>query len=299
MRIAPALLACALVASLSASAHAAPYRSMQQIIEASPAGDWRTLDPANTLYLELDSGRVVIELAPQFAPQHVANIRTLAQARFWDGTSVYRVQDNFVAQFGDAEGDDPAKARPLPGAKHLPAEFARPSKGLAFSPLPDADGWAREVGFVDGFPVARDGEGGKSWLAHCYGAVGAGRNNAEDSSLGAELYVVIGQSPRQLDDNITVVGRVVKGMELLSALPRGPEPMGFYEDAAKRTPIRAVRLASEVPVAERTPLQLLRTDSQSFRDVVESRRNRRDDFYKRPAGHIDLCNVPLPVRMAK
>jgi len=111
--------------------------------------------------------------------------------------------------------------------------------------------------------------------------------------------VVIGQSPRQLDDNITVVGRVIKGMELLSALPRGPEPMGFYEDPGQRTPIRSVRLASEVPAAERSPLQLLRTDSQTFRDVVESRRNRRDDFYKRPAGHIDLCNVPLPVRTAR
>ncbi|HEY0335547.1 MAG TPA: peptidylprolyl isomerase [Stenotrophomonas sp.] len=299
MRLAPALLACLVTACLTATADAAPYRSMQEILKASPNADWRTPDPANTVYLELASGRVVIELAPQFAPQHVANIQALAQAHFWDGTAVYRVQDNFVAQFGDADADDPAKARPLAGATHLPAEFARASKGLAFSPLPDADGWARQVGFVDGFPVGRDSADGKTWLAHCYGAVGAGRSNEPDSSLGAELYVVIGQSPRQLDDNITVVGRVIKGIELLSALPRGPEPMGFYEDAAQRTPIRAVRLASEVPAAERTALQLLRTDSQTFRDVAESRRNRRDDFYKRPSGHIDLCNVPLPVRMVK
>ena len=152
------------------------------------------------------------------------------------------------------------------------------------------------VGFVDGFPVGRDPASGKTWLAHCYGTLGAGRNNDEDSSIGAELYVVTGQSPRQLDRNITVVGRVVKGMELLSVIPRGPDPMGFYEDAAQRTTLRAVRLASEVPLPERTPLQLLRTDSQTFRDVAEARRNRKDDFYKRPAGHIDLCNVPLPVR---
>lgn len=105
-----------------------------------------------------------------------------------------------------------------------------------------------------------------------------------------------GQSPRQLDRNLTVVGRVVRGMELLSVIPRGPEPMGFYPQPAQRTPIRAVTLASALPEAARTPLQVLRTDSRSFRDVVEARRNRRDDFYKRPAGHIDLCNVPLPVR---
>ena len=121
---------------------------------------------------------------------------------------------------------------------------------------------------------------------------------AADSSTGAELYVVIGQSPRQLDRNITVVGRVVDGIELLSVIPRGPDPMGFYEDPAKRTPIKAIRLASEVPPSERSQLEVLRTDSPTFAAATEARRNRRDDWYKVPAGHIDLCNVPLPVREA-
>lgn len=288
--------ACLLALVLPAAANAA-YRSPQQILDASPASAWRVLDPERTLYLELDGGRVIIELAPQFAPAHVGNIRTLAHERFWDGLSIYRSQDNFVVQFGDPDGETPAKAKSLGSAKtHLPAEFERPSQGLDFQRLPDSDGWAAQVGFVDGFPVGRDSASGKTWLAHCYGTLGAGRNNDEDSSIGAELYVVTGQSPRQLDRNITVVGRVVKGMELLSVIPRGPDPMGFYEDPAQRSPIRAIRLASEVPLPERTPLQLLRTDSQTFRDVAEARRNRKDDFYKRPAGHIDLCNVPLPVR---
>jgi peptidylprolyl isomerase len=297
------LTAALLIALLPAMAATAadpvrkPYRSGQQILDASPKSDWRTLDPSRTLYLELATGRVVIELAPQFAPEHVANISTLAHEHFWDGTSIYRSQDNFVVQFGDVDGEDPAKAKSLGTARtHLPAEFHRSAKGLDFQKLPDRDGWAKEVGFVDGFPAARDSATGKAWLAHCYGTLGAGRNNADDSSIGAELYVTIGQSPRQLDDNITVVGRVVKGMELLSVIPRGPDPMGFYKDAKLRTPIKSIRLASEVPADERTALELLRTDSQTFRDVAESKRNRVDDFYKRPAGHIDLCNVPLPVR---
>ncbi len=301
---APARLTAALlIALLPAMAATAadpvkkPYRSGQQILDASPKSDWRTLDPSRTLYLELATGRVVIELAPQFAPEHVANISTLAHEHFWDGTSIYRSQDNFVVQFGDVDGEDPAKAKSLGTARtHLPAEFHRSAKGLDFQKLPDRDGWAKEVGLVDGFPAARDSASGKAWLAHCYGTLGAGRNNADDSSIGAELYVTIGQSPRQLDDNITVVGRVVKGMELLSVIPRGPDPMGFYEDAKLRTPIKSIRLASEVPADQRTALELLRTDSQTFRDVAESKRNRVDDFYKRPAGHIDLCNVPLPVR---
>jgi peptidylprolyl isomerase len=58
-------------------------------------------------------------------------------------------------------------------------------------------------------------------------------------------------------------------------------------------PIVSTKLASDVPEAERTKLELLRTDSKTFATVVESRRNRRDEWYKRPAGHIDVCNVPL------
>ena len=298
------LLACLLLPlSWTAPAVAADppsWRSAQQILDASPASDWRTPDPANLLYMELDAGRVVIELAPGFAPEHVANIRTLAGEGFWDGTSIYRVQDNFVAQFGDADAGEPAKAKDLGSARRkLPAEFQRDATGLAFDPLPDADGWAPQAGFADGFAAARDPAAGQAWMAHCYGVVGAGRDMAADSSIGAELYVVIGQAPRQLDRNITQVGRVLQGMELLSALPRGPEPMGFYEKPEQRAPIVSVKLASDVPVAERTPLQVLRTDSKTFAAATEARRNRRDGWYVRPAGHIDLCNVPLPVREAK
>jgi peptidylprolyl isomerase len=273
--------------------------STQEILDATKPADWRTLDPANTLYLDLASGRVVIELAPGFAPAHVANIRTLAKEGYWNGLSINRSQDNFVVQWGDAAEDDKQR-KPLGGAKaKLPAEFERASKGVKFTRLPDSDGWAPQVGFADGFPAARDPQAGKAWLAHCYGAIGAGRDVAADSSNGTELYVVTGQSPRQLDRNITVVGRVVQGMEFLSVLPRGTGALGFYEKPEQRTPIKAIRLASEVPDKDRVPLELLRTDSPAFTQLVEARRNRRDEWYKRPAGHIDLCNVPLPVRTPK
>lgn len=292
--------AVALAAALPLSAaEPAKYRSAQEILDASPAGDWRTLDPANTLYMELESGRVIIELAPAFAPEHVGNIRTLAHEGFWNGLNIYRSQDNWVVQFGDPTEDE-AKRKSIGSAKaKLPAEFERKAEGLRFDRLPDADGWAPQVGFVDGFQAGRDPATGQAWMAHCYGTLGAGRDTAPDSSNATELYVVIGQSPRQLDRNITVVGRVVKGMELLSVIKRGPDPMGMYDKPADYTPVKAIRLASEVPEAERTALQLLRTDSKTFADATEARRNRRDAWYVRPAGHIDLCNVPLPVRAPK
>lgn len=295
-----ALLPLVALAQAQSAAKETKTRSAKEIIDAAPDSAWRDLDPTNTLYMELPTGRVVIELAPGFAPEHVANIKTMAQGGFWDGTSIYRAQDNFVVQFGDADADDAAKARKHPaGTKEkLPAEFTR--KGpVKFDRLKDKDGWAPQVGFADGFAVGRDPVTDQTWIAHCYGALGAGRNNAPDSSIGAELYVVIGQAPRALDKQLTMVGRVVQGMPLLSATPRGPDPMGFYEDPAQRAPITAIRLASDVPAAERTNLQVLRTDSQAFIDATEARRNRKDDFYTIPAGHIDLCNVPLPVRTKK
>ena len=300
------LAAALLAATLAASAQNAPQaesanrtRSMQELLDASKSSDWRNLDPARTLYMDLASGRVVIELAPEFAPAHVANIRAMAKAGYWNGLSINRSQDNFVVQWGDPATDESAR-KPLPktAKAKLPAEFTRSSKNIPFTPLPDVDGWARQVGFSDGFPIGLDTTDSTAWLAHCYGMVGAGRDTAADSSTGAELYVVTGQSPRQLDRNITSVGRVVQGMELLSVLPRGTGPLGFYETPEQRVAIQSIRLAADLKPAERLKLQVLRTDTPLFTALVEARRNRRDDFYKRPAGHIDLCNVPLPVRTA-
>jgi peptidylprolyl isomerase len=297
----PALLVLALAACQHAPTAVAdqPLKAltMQDVLDASNPGDWRRLDPENTLYLELDSGRVVIELAPAFAPAHAANIRALARGGYWDGLSINRSHENFVVQWGDANGEDPVKAKPLGEAKaKLPAEFTRAAEGLAFTKLPDVDGWAPEVGFSQGFPAARDPKANLAWPAHCYATVGAGRGMEADSSNGTELYVVIGQSPRQLDRNITTVGRVVAGMERLSVLPRGTGPLGFYEKPEQRTPIRAIRLAANVPEAEREQIEVFRTDTKAWEALVESRRNRRDDWYRHPAGHIDLCNVPVPVR---
>jgi peptidylprolyl isomerase len=273
-----------------------PPSSLQTILDASPAADWRPIDPANTVYLTLPQGRVVIEVAPTFAPRHVANLKLLAGAKFFDGLFVVRSQDNYVVQWGDAEAK-----KPLGGAsRSLKAEFDH-AYGPAenFTPLPDPDTYAPQVGFTDGFPAARDPVTGKAWLTHCYGMVGAGRDLDADSGSAAELYAVIGQAPRQLDRNVTLLGRVVEGMDILSALPRGHGDLGFYQTPGERVPIAAMRLGLDVPAAERVKLEALRTDSATFAALVQNRRFRKDAFYKLAAGRIDICNVPLPVRVVK
>lgn len=270
------------------------------VIEQSRPSDWRPLDPENTLYLELESGRVVIELAPQFAPHHVANIKALARGGYWDGLAILRSQENYVVQWGDPHAEDEEKRRPLGKAKpKLPAELTRPAKGLAFAELADPDTYAPEVGWSGGFPAARDPRAGEAWLVHCYTMVGAARDMAPDSSDGTQLYAVIGHSPRHLDRNITLVGRVVDGMERLSVLPRGSGDLGFYEVDDRPVPIRSARLAADVPAAERTALEVFRTDTDAFAQLVEARRNRREEWFHQPQGRIDVCNVPLPTRPAR
>ena len=278
-----------------AAALVAPFAGAQGLLESSPASDWRALDPENTLYLELASGRVVIELAPEYAPANVAAIRKLVRDGYFDGSVVLRVQDNYVVQWARPESDPKAKAM---ASVKLQPEFSRPiDRKLEFTRLAYPDTYAPEVGFSHGFAVARDPKRGETWLVHCYGSVGVGRDNAADSGNGSELYAVIGQSPRNLDRNITLVGRVVQGIERFSVLPRGAGPMGFYEKESEFVPIRAARLAADVPAAGRRPLEALRTDSATFKAYVASRANRKEAWFKEPVGRIGVCNVPLPVRI--
>jgi peptidylprolyl isomerase len=309
MKLSTSKLCAAVLLCLAAPAFcadSAPKKplTMSDVLAASKPSDWHAPDPANTLYLELASGgRAIIELAPAFAPRHTANIKTLVREKYFDGLAFVRSHDNYVVQWGDPNADakpeDKEQPRPFGSAeKKLKAEFTVPAKDIAFTALPDRDGYAPQTGFSGDFAVARDPKNNTAWLTHCYGTVGVGRDLDIDSGSGAELYVVITGASRWLDRNITVVGRVLQGMELLSVLPRGTGALGFYEKPEQRVPIKSIRLASDVPEAERVKLEVMRTDTATFTALIESRRNRRDDFYRFPAGHIDVCSVPLPVRMA-
>lgn len=285
------LAACASVEAPAPAADA-PVRSLGEILEQSPASDWRTVDQNNLLYMQLPQGRVIIELAADYTPLHTANIQALARAHYWDGAAIVRSQENYVVQWGRDENDP----RPMgEGQATLAPEFDRPRAGVNITRLVDPDSYAREVGFAYGFPVASNGR--ETWMTHCPGMVGAGRGDTADSGSGAELYVVIGHAPRHLDRNIATVGRVLQGMEILSTMPRGTGPLGFYETPQERTTITSVRLGSELPANERVNFEALRTDSATFRDVIESRRFRRESWFLDPVGHVNVCNVPLPVRV--
>jgi len=280
--------------------HLAP----SEIVASAKAGEWVAIAPSDLLVMDLapdskgKARRVVIQLMPKpFSQGWVGNIRKLAAARWWDGTSINRVQDNYVVQWGDA-----TEKKALPKGLAVvseedyvfPEALTRPhSLDPIFVPPNNIIRW---TSFHQGFPVAgvATPDTAGNWPIHCYGMVGVGRNLAPDTGTGAELYTVIGHAPRHLDRNIALVGRVIEGIEHMSSLPRGTGGLGFYEKEEERVPILSVRLGNDVK--DVPAFEYLDTNSASFAAYAHARANRRDPFFNVPAGGADICNIPVPIR---
>jgi cyclophilin family peptidyl-prolyl cis-trans isomerase len=306
-----------LAAAAAATPAPKPALAPSEIVAAAPKGDWVAIAPADLLVMDLASGkRVVIQLMPPpFSQGWVGNIRKLAAARWWDGTSINRVQDNYVVQWGDASEkkalptglvvvsqDDYAVAQTpemLRAAKALVLQKSKlvraQSSATGRISQRTTDPYSVDINFFKGWPIATSIQ--TWWPVHCYGMVGVGRNMSPDTGSGAELYTVIGHAPRHLDRNIALVGRVISGIEHLSSLPRGTGPLGFYEKPEERTGIISIRIGNEVAGLPR--YEYLSTESKSFGAYADARANRRDPFFIVPAGGADICNIPVPVRVVK
>jgi len=95
-------------------------------------------DPENTLYLELETGRVVIALRPDLAPNHVARIKELARQGFYDGLVFHRVIDGFMAQTGDPRGDGTGGSGKKLKAEFSDAKHLRGTVSMARAQSPDS-----------------------------------------------------------------------------------------------------------------------------------------------------------------
>nr|WP_315458846.1 peptidylprolyl isomerase [uncultured Sphingorhabdus sp.] len=317
-RYLPLFASAAICAPLPVSAQEAKtYPAPSEIVAAAKTEEWVAIAASDLLVMDLapDSKgkprRVVIQLIPApFSQGWVSNIRKLAAAHWWDSTSINRVQDNYVVQWGDAtekkalpdglavvpEGDYESNLQPGNKVKWITEGVEQAV--LAEAMLNDSQGetaifdaYRHETAIWSGWPIA---VAEKAWPTHCYGMVGVGRNLSPDTGTGAELYTVIGHAPRHLDRNIALVGRVIEGIEHMSSLPRGTGALGFYEKEEERVPILSVRLGNEskdVPAFE-----YLSTESASFAAYADARANRRDAFFNIPAGGADICNIPVPIR---
>ena len=298
LRQLPPALAISVFAPLVTAAAPPPLLTTAEIVSSAPAGAWRPVAPENLLLVETAKGTLTIELAPGFAPAHVAAIRALVRSGAFTGGAVVRVQDNYVVQFTTAAAAaNGAGSGPPSAAPELPPEYEVPGARVPFTPLPYRDAYAAKTGFSDGWPVARDaGPTGAAWLVHCYGMIGVARDNPPSTGDGSELYAVIGHAPRHLDRNLAVAGRVIDGIAPFAALPRGTEALGFYKTDAEKLVVTGARIAADLPPASRPAFEVMRTDSPTFAALVAARANPREPFFAHPAGAVDVCNVKIPTR---
>ena len=270
---------------------------------------WNTLEPDNTVYLELQEGTVVIELNPVFAPKTVKHLKELMEDQFYRGLSFYRVIDGFVAQAGDeSDLDESRHAASLKAEieidwplKPEDKEEAKNWQPMSWTPVQEDDMFAPYTGFIDGFPAARDRKkAGKAWLTHCPGTVAMARSTDPDSG-GSDFYIVIGQAPRYLDRNLTVFGRVVWGMDVVQRIKRGPAlENGIIEKDLDRTWIKRMRLASSMDNDQRLNIWVADTNGKGFEKMLKQRRNRSNKFFHhKPPKVLDICQVPIPVRLEK
>ncbi|WP_231518733.1 peptidylprolyl isomerase [Alteromonas stellipolaris] len=228
------------LSSVSSIAHAEDHQKSHEatqikeklLLDTDITNKWYKVPTKHTVTLETHYGDVVIALNPALAPHHVKRFRKLIKTDFYQQEYFYRVVDGFVAQGGSNESH-----KPSPETSNLQAEFIAPLSASAVV-IEENDMFAPATGFLNGFPVGMDKARNEMWALHCPGTVAFARNSEKDTA-STEFYIVIGQAPRHLDRNMSVIGRVLDGMDVLQQLPRGPiENSGVIEVPSDKSQIK-------------------------------------------------------------
>nr|WP_157043404.1 peptidylprolyl isomerase [Paraglaciecola sp. T6c] len=263
---------------------------------------WRTPESINLVYMQLDSGLVIMELAPFMSPINVAQFKGLIKDGFYDGLDFYRVIDGFVAQGGDV-----TESRPHEHTKQLPAELTRSYNGLGnadddpFVLVQTGEFMAPQTGFLNGFAAGRDPSIHQEWLLHCPGVVAFGRNNGLNTA-SSEFYIAIGQAPRHLDRNMSVLGKVIYGMHHVQRIKRASMnvPSGVIEDPTKRTKIVWARLANDIPAQQRVDVQVQDEHSDAVTTRIALGRTLENEFFHyKGNGNVDVCYYNLKTRIVE
>lgn len=258
------------------------------IADKAPAEDWRTVNPENLLVLDLPAGPVFVELRPDIAPAHVAQIKTLVRQGFYNGLTFHRVIEGFVAQGGDPKGDGTGGSS-LP---NLPAEFVKDTKDVANFVEIGRDRIAARVGFIEGMPVGAQPESLRAfradrrvelWPLHCPGVLSMARASRPDSA-NSQFFILLGDARLNLDRTYSVWGIIVDGAENSRRIDRGEPPK-------RPTPIVRAQIASDMPAKERPKIEVMKTGSESFRKFIEALGAVKEGYVK------DVCDINPPRRI--
>jgi peptidylprolyl isomerase len=251
---------------------------------AAPEPDWRPLDPQNTLVIDTSKGRIVVEMAPAFAPLAVERVKRLAREGVYDGLLFHRVIEGFVDQTGNPDNKDGGTSK----YPDLPAEFSfrLPVNGRQAIVVKRSDA---VEGFVGATPFvgvsaaeqaqAKDGRL-RAWGAYCSGVVGMGRQ-ADPGTANSEIFLMRAPA-RRLDHEYAVWGRVVQGLGVVRAVNVGEPP-------ADPDRMVRVRVAADLPAADRPKLEVLNERGSAFRKLVAQVRQKRGAAFS-------VCDVPTPMR---
>lgn len=269
----------------------------------APAEAWRTVDPENLMLIDTDYGRIGIEMYPDVAPRHTAQIKTLVRDGFYDGIIFHRVIKGFMNQTGDPTGtgqgdsDLPdleaefefkrdASKVPVkiihqrtvnPDAPQLGRQGAGFYRGLPISTQPDAQAWGTKDGKIDSSGI------------HCKGVTSMARTS--DPNTGNSQFFLMrtarGQSPEALNTRYSVWGRAVIGFDLVDSIRVGVngETQGFVPDKMKR-----VRMANDLPESERPSVKMLKTQGKDYKRFLDTQRNEDGTF-------LDICDIRLPTQI--
>lgn len=253
-----------------------------------PPGDWRPVAAENLLVIDTTKGRVLVEMSPLAAPNHVERIRLLSRAGFYDGIAWHRVIDWFMAQTGDPLGTGDGQS----WHPDVAAEFTfRRGPEMPFVAVAQPQGSL--VGYIGSLPVQTQPDtamaqtdDGKvhGWGLYCPGVAGMARDEAIDSANSQ--FFLMRQAYPALEKRYTVWGTVVSGLDVVRQIKVGDGPNGMVTADPDR--MVRVRIASDLPEAERPTVRTMDPASAAFRErVAQVRAERGADF--------SVCDIELPV----
>ncbi|MBY0423218.1 MAG: peptidylprolyl isomerase [Parvularculaceae bacterium] len=282
--------ALAAVAPAAAKKAKDPFASLvwYQAVKNAPDSEWRRPDPENLLLMDLPAGQVVIEMSPELAPKTVAQVKTLVRQGFYDGLKFHRVIEGAVAQGGDPKGDGQGGSS-LP---NIPGEFSMDTAAARdFTPI-GRDRTAAQLGFLGGLQVAAQPESLRAfvadkrvqlWGVHCPGALSMARTT-DPNGANSQFFLVIGDARQNLDTRYAVWGRIIDGYDFTRRINRGEPPK-------RPTTIMRMRIAADLPAAQRPNIEVLRTDGAAFKAFIDGAKLRREDGFVR-----DICDITPPRR---